>query len=440
MIEHGRLGLACAGAARWQRGNGVWWRFTGLAAVMFLACQIVPVHAQSDMSWVRFPGQPSGNVDSHGIDRDFVREWESRPPAGFPTLSRANLSAIDSAIKLYERVVKDGGFPQIPSERLSMGSWSDAVPLLRKRLTLSGDFADDGYQSQNFDYALEKAVRRFQASNGLSPTGVVDPRTIAALNVPASVRLQQLKINQQRLRGLLANLPKKYVLVNIPAAQVEAVEDSRVVTRHAGVVGKLDRQTPELRSQIHELNFNPVWHLPPTTIRKDLAPKGVEMSRRGQDVLERYKIEAFDSAGRRVKGTQINWSGGGAFAYTFRQQPGPETPLVFVKTNFHNSHAVYLHDTPSHTLFGRNFRAATSGCVRVAGIEKLAEWLMADHGWTKERILGIKESGERLDVKLRRPVPLIMAYITAWATEDGGIQFRRDLYNRDRVGQVASTY
>ena len=116
--------------------------------------------------------------------------------------------------------------------------------------------------------------------------------------------------------------------------------------------------------------------------------------------------------------------------------------MVFIQLglNFENSHSVYMHSTPSDTLFGRNFRAASSGCVRISGIDQLAAWLVADQGWTQERVLAMKKSGERLDVSLKKPVPLYFAYITAWATEDGVIQFRRDLYNKDSVGQVAGAY
>ncbi len=407
----------------------------------------VPVSAQDGTSWVRFPGQTYESTTQPTYDRQLMKEWESQPPKGFPTLSAENLNAMKSAIKLYSEVVKSGGFPLIPQlekgggiRQMSLGLLSPLVATLKTRLALSGDLREpenDG--STNFDYALEKAVKRFQASNGLTPTGVIDPRTIDALNVPAQVRLKQLQTNLNRLTELARGLPKKYVLVNIPAAQIEAVEGNEVYSRHSGVVGKLDRQTPILRSQIHQLNFNPVWHLPPTVVSKDLIPKGMDMQRRGQDVLAKFGIDAYASDGRKIDSTKVIWSA--ASAYSFKQQPGPENPLGFVKINFNNAHSVYMHSTPSDNLFGRNFRAASSGCVRVSGIEQLAGWLLADQGgWNVERVLAMKKSGERLDVSLKKPVNLYFAYITAWATSDGVIQFRRDLYEKDGVGAVAAAY
>jgi murein L,D-transpeptidase YcbB/YkuD len=306
---------------------------------------------------------------------------------------------------------------------------------------MSGDLREgEGSFSELYDGAVEKAVKRFQASNGLTPSGIVDKRTIAALNVPAAARLRQLKTNYTRLAEFARSAGKKYIVVNIPAQQIEAVENDRVVSRHSGVVGKMDRQTPILRSAIHELNFNPVWHLPPTVIEKDLIPKGQEMARKGQDVLTKFHIDAYGGDGKKLDATKIKWDGATARGLTYRQQPGPDNPLGFVKINFHNNHSVYMHDSPSQSLFGRNFRAASSGCVRIQGVEQVAAWLVQEQGWSQERVLAMKKSGERLDVRLKRPVPLYFVYITAWATEDGVIQFRRDLYNKDGVGPTASAY
>jgi L,D-transpeptidase YcbB len=412
-----------------------------LAASIATASFGIAAPAFAQATWVGF-GQDRPATYRAPIDQNFVKEWESSPPKGFPTLSKQNLAAMASAIKRYEDIVAKGGFPAVPEVQMSIGLFAPDVAILKQRLALSADLRDtDSDISQNFDYGLEKAVKRFQASNGLSPTGVVDKRTIAALNVPAAVRLRQLKVNLQRLTDLARTAPKKYVVVNIPAAQIEAVEGDQVVSRHSGVVGKTDRQTPILKSMIHQLNFNPTWHLPPTVLSQDLIPKGAAMAAKGEDALAKYGIDALDASGRKVDSSKIKWSAATATAYTFSQKPGPENPLGFVKINFDNSHSVYMHSTSSETLFGRNFRAASSGCVRVSGIDQLATWLLADQGgWNQDRVLGMKKSGERLDVSLKKPVPLYFAYITAWATEDGVIQFRRDLYNKDSVGQIAGAY
>jgi murein L,D-transpeptidase YcbB/YkuD len=413
----------------------------GLLRAGALALAFASPASAEDQTWLRFGSQVATASVDQPYDHSFAKQWEANPPKGFPTLSPENIKALTDAIKHYAGVVERGGWQPVPEGTLQPGMTGDAVAILRHRLKLSGDLKDgSGGFFEGYDGVVERAVRRFQASNGLTPTGIVDKRTLAALNVPAAARLRQLRTNLQRLQEFAKNKEKRYIVVNIPAAQIEAVEGDRVISRHAGVVGKVERQTPLLKSAIHELNFNPVWHLPPTVIEKDLVPKGQEMSRRGQDVLAKYGIDAYNGEGKKLDSSKINWTGGGAKGLTYRQQPGPENPLGFVKINFHNSHSVYMHDTPSQTLFGRNFRAASSGCVRISGIEQLAAWLMADQGWDADRVLAMKKSGERIDVRLKKPVPLYFVYITAWATEDGVIQFRRDLYNKDGIGDVASAY
>lgn len=414
-----------------KMGAAVW------AVLLVLGAVAPQASAQSsDNSWTQIIGPAYASNDNS--DRDFIRQWEASPPKGYPTLSPNNTIPMKAAIIRYTAIVAKGDWRALPDVKLERGSNHPAVALLRERLALSGDLKDTD-SSGGFDYYVEKAVKRYQASNGLAPTGIVDKSTTTAMNVPAASRLKQLRANLARL-GEFAKAPRKYVLVNIPAAQVEAVDSDTVVSRHAGVVGKIDRPTPILKSSIQELNFNAVWHLPPTVIEKDLIPKGQEMARRGQSVLVKYKIDAYGGDGRKLDPIKVNWSGAEARGLTYRQQPGPENPLGFVKMNFPNAHSVYMHDTPGQSLFGRNFRAASSGCVRIAGIENLAAWVVAEQGWKPEHVRQMKETGERRDVKLSRPVPLYFVYITAWATEDGVIQFRRDIYQKDGIGALASAY
>jgi murein L,D-transpeptidase YcbB/YkuD len=379
----------------------------------------------------------TGGVDTG--EREFIREWEASPTKGLPTLGTGNIGPTKAAIARYAVIAAMGGWRKLPDVKLQLGTTHAAVVLLRQRLRLSGELKDGGSTSDYFDYDLDQAVRRYQAANGLAPTGVVDKGTITAMNLPAASRLKQLRTNLARLTEL-TRTPKKYVAVNIPAAQIEAVENDAVVSRHAGVVGKIDRPTPILKSAIHELNFNAVWHLPPTVIEKDLIPTGQQLARRGVSVLVKYKIDAYGAGGRKLEPRKINWNGPEVKTLVYRQQPGPENPLGFVKMNFPNAHSVYMHDTPRPSLFGRSFRAASSGCVRIAGIETLAAWVAAEQGWKPEHVRRMKESGERHDLRLKRPIPLYFAYITAWATPDGAVHFRRDIYLKDGIGPQAGAY
>lgn len=410
-----------------------------------LALAVMPVHAQEN-DFPRFgPGAATGAINGT-YDREFIKEWESNPPKGFPTLSAANLAPMKAAIKRYEDIVKSGGWQPIPDVKplegksLQMAVTHPYVALVRARLAASGDLEDASSYTTYFDQGLEKAVKRFQASNGLTPTGIVDERTATAMSVPADARLKQLKVNQGRLTELAQSRPKRYVIVNIPAAQVEAVEADHVVSRHTGVVGKTERPTPLLRSSITNLNFNPVWTLPPTVIDKDLIPKGRDMQQRNQNVLVKYGIDAYDANGKKLDPAKIDWAGSAPHNLVYKQQPGKDNPLGFLKINFDSANSVYMHDTPSETLFGKNVRAASSGCVRVHNIEVLAAWLLAPQGWSEEKVREMKTSGERKDVSLKQPVQLNFVYVTAWATPDGVVQFRRDLYQRDGVGPIVASY
>lgn len=405
--------------------------------------------AAQDTASIQFgPVGPGAGSTTGGYDNSFVRDWEANPPKGFATLSKANIAATKAAVSRYTDIVAQGGWPQLPvppnktprSDLLQYGTTDASVPLLRKRLAASGDLTDGNASSTYFDYGVEKALQRFQASNGLSPTGLADKRTIMALNVPADVRLKQLKANVARLEQAVPTTTRKYVVVNIPAAQIEAVQNGRIVARYAGVVGKPDRPTPLLRTPITDLSFNPVWRLPPTVIAEDLIPRGREMQAKGQNVLLKFGIDAYAN-GKKVDPTKIDWEKVKPGTYSYSQQPGKENPLGFLKINFNSAHSVYMHDTPSDRIFGRNFRSESSGCIRVHNIENLATWLLADQrGWDAERIASMKTTGERLDLRLKKPVQLLFVYITAWATEDGVVQFRRDIYEKDGAGEIASNY
>jgi murein L,D-transpeptidase YcbB/YkuD len=185
------------------------------------------------------------------------------------------------------------------------------------------------------------------------------------------------------------------------------------------------------------------WFVPPTVIREDLMPKGREMQAKGQDVLAKYKIDAYANFAAYQRGqklTNINWNSNEPLGLFYVQGSGEENPLGYAKINFHNPYSVYMHDTPGQSIFSRNFRAESSGCVRVQNIHQLVAWLLEENGWTVQQVLRMKETGETLNVTLKRPVPVYWSYITAWGTPDGTVSFRRDLYRKDGVDAIASAY
>ncbi len=421
--------------------------FFSLLALLMVA--VSPAASANDDSWWfgfgnAFNQTPQGSLGNwnQSFDRSAAREWEKNPPKGYPTLDEGNIPMMKEAVTRYASIVSSGGWRKIPAGKLEPGMRSEKVAFLRRRLELTGDLQRSSDYSTYYDSYVERAVKHFQVRHGLTPKGVVDRRTLAALNVSANIRLRQLRTNIARLYGLSRKAADRYVAVNIPAQQIEAVEGDRIVSRHAAVVGKIDRQSPRLRSKIHEINFNPYWNVPRSIVRKDIVPKAQAEVKRGRyDMLERYRISALDSQGRKVDSRKIDWFSNEPYNYRYRQDPWKDNSMGFVKINFHNQHAVYMHDTPSKSLFGRNMRANSSGCIRVQNVKQLVTWLLRSNGdWNRSRVDHMQSGGERLDVKVKKPVPVYFIYVTSWATKDGTVHFRRDLYNLDGVGATASAY
>ncbi|MCX5514984.1 L,D-transpeptidase family protein [Kaistia algarum] len=353
-----------------------------------------------------------------------------------PILSPATAAAIEVAIAQYSDIVARGGWPVIPPDKkLSLGMKDPNVVVLRQRLAISGDLAPGVPSSETFDSYVDASVRRFQARHGLPADGVAGGSTISMMNVPATFRLAQLQTNLVRIRSMSGPLGDRFVMVNIPAASIEVVESGRVVSRHTAVVGKIDRETPILASKIYRISFNPNWTVPASIIRKDLIP----LMQKSPDYLTKKHIRIYDASGVEVPPTSIDWTTDQATkGYMFRQDPGDFNSLGTVRISFHNDEQVYMHDTPLKDIFGNEQRFDSSGCIRVQNIRQVIGWLLRDNPeFPRSRIDEIFKSGEQVDVNLKPEMPVYLQYITAWATSDGGVYFRNDIYNRDSADQVA---
>ena len=365
---------------------------------------------------------------------DDLREGE------MPLRSRDMLATIEDAIGRLERVVADGGWPTIPGSRMIRpGDDDERIPAVRRILVLWGDMRPQGgFGSYNFDGVMEAGIKRFQSRHGLRVSGRVDRPTIQAMNVPAAARLAQLRMNHQRIKDLVdLRLDDRYVLVNVPAFQAEAVSQGVVEQRHRVIAGKPDRQTPVVTANIRALNFFPYWRVPESIANKDVIPKLIKEP----DYLQKEQIRVLTGSfvGPEVDATNIDWRTVDATKLRFRQDPGPQNALGLVRIDMPNEHGVYMHDTPMKPLFEQRARAFSAGCVRVQEVFDLAAWIArGEPNMSRERIEEIVQGGQPVDITLAKPIPVVFAYITAWAEPNGRLVFRPDVYAKDQIRELAS--
>jgi murein L,D-transpeptidase YcbB/YkuD len=244
------------------------------------------------------------------------------------------------------------------------------------------------------------------------------------------MRIDQIRVNLERIRWVLHEDLDTFVFVNIPGFKVYYVQNEKLEWTSRAQVGKLFRQTPVFKADMTYLEFNPTWTIPPTILAKDILPA----VRKDPDYLQKRDIRVIDSNSKVVNPKSINWSKytGENFPYQLRQDPGPNNALGQVKFMFPNKHMVYLHDTPNKNLFDRESRAFSSGCVRIENPFEFAQLLLGKE-WNANRIDKIIESKKTTAVKLENPVPVILFYLTALPEFDGRFHFRNDVYSRDEA-------
>ena len=336
------------------------------------------------------------------------------------------------ALARYRDIAAEGGWPSIASgPTLKLGMMSERIAPLRLRLQRTGDLADKQTDDPEvFDAALKRAVIAFQNRYGLAPDGAAGPATLATLNVPVEQRIDQIRVNLERIRWVYKELPEDYVIVDIAGFHVYLVQTNEFVWQARAQVGKPYRNTPVFRDSIRYLEFNPTWTVPQTILREDILPR----LEHGPSYLDKRNMQILDRNGKPVDVSTIDWPSvsGGNFPYILRQNPGPDNALGRVKFMFPNKHAVYIHDTPSKSLFARNERMFSSGCIRVERPFELAELLLDDpERWDRQGIQQVLDSRRTQRVNLKEPLPVLILYWTAEADAEGRVHFRNDVYDRD---------
>jgi murein L,D-transpeptidase YcbB/YkuD len=357
-----------------------------------------------------------------------------RPP-------QTEYQALRDKLRHYRNIAKQGGWPVLPTNK----SWRKDdhgayFYLLRKRLELSGDLdpTKPGYVYM-FDDVLEKAIRKFKKRHGLKPDGIIDAKTLAALNIPVKERVRQIELNLERWRWIPHELGQLYIMVNIADFKLNVVEDRQTVMASRVVVGKDYRKTPVFSKNMTHLVLNPYWNIPTKIAVEDILPK----VKRNPRYLIRKKIKVFESwtkSAPELDPLSIDWSkvDENNFSFKFRKEPGPRNDLGRIKFMLPNKFAVYLHDTPYRGLFSKPSRVFSSGCIRVEKSINLAAYLLReDPNWSRQDILQTLKTSERQVIRLQNPIPVHLLYWTAWVGQDGLLYFRDDVYERDKPLDVA---
>lgn len=343
-----------------------------------------------------------------------------------PSFSPETFDQTARAFETYRAIVEKGGWPSVPGP-LAPGAKGPAVEVLKRRLAITQDLAPGTEAGSSYDAQVAQAVKHFQMRHGLKQTGIVSGATLTAMNIPAEVRFNQLAASSRRLALSQFPFGERYVVVNIPAAVVEAVEGGQVRRRYVAVVGKPDRPSPEVETRITNINFNPTWTVPASIIKKDIVPK----MRKDPGYLARSNIRILDGSGRQINPRSIDWASERTPNFMLRQDPGARNSLGQVRIDMPNKEAVYMHDTPSKNLFGSDQRFHSSGCVRIEGVRDLVTWLLAPQGYDRAKVDEDIAEEERKDVRVAKPVPVAWIYLTAYATADGMVHFRNDVYGID---------
>jgi hypothetical protein len=353
-----------------------------------------------------------------------------------PMLSEQSAAQLEALAGRYRDIIADGGFPKVPNGTYKKGKQGKGVGALNRRLYMEGYLRVEGTQGEYaelYTSATEEGVRRYQRNHGLEVSGKIDGPTLKMLNVPAELRLRTIEANIERLRTYSADLGSRYLVVNVPSQQIEAVSGGYVYSRHNAVVGREDRPTPVVATALSDVIFNPYWNAPASIVERDLIPKLLS----DRDVLEDMNIKVFQGfGGPEIDPRTVNWRTAIADDYHFRQEPGEGNAMATAKINFPSPFGIYLHDTPDKVYFTTNHRLYSSGCVRVDKVAILLDWILnGQDGLGSAEISAYAETLENREVKLLEPPQLRVTYLTAWPVGNT-VAFRPDVYDLDGTGFV----
>lgn len=338
-------------------------------------------------------------------------------------------------LRAYTRVINEGlAWPVIgQGDSLKPGGSDARVPKIRELLSFTGDYDGPDSASTKYDTALFEAVKKFQVRHGLEAKGLLGKQTVTAMNIKPEERQRQIILNMERWRWMPDQLGEEHFLINIAGFELEWVQGKSERERMNVVVGAVATQTPEFSDELEYVELNPTWTVPYSIATKEMLPK-----LKSDPYHYAAEFEVFAN-GKLSDWGNVNWSayGSGKFPFTFRQKPGPKNALGKVKFMLPNAHNIYLHDTPAKDKFANSTRAFSHGCIRLSRPADLAYALLGDKlGMSPALINSIWSTSQTKQIVLPKKIPIHIVYATAFATENG-IEFRSDVYGRDRKLQAA---
>jgi murein L,D-transpeptidase YcbB/YkuD len=324
--------------------------------------------------------------------------------------------ALKDQLGRYLQITKNGGWPTLPAtvKSLKKGSSSPAVAQLKRYLQITGDMPA-GDTSQVYNDTLVIGIKNIQQRFGYTPDGKLTDGLIKEMNVPATARLQQILMNMERMRWMNIEPTSNLIVVNIPEFVLHVYEGNKEAFAMNVVVGKEGHTTMMFNGDLNQVVFSPYWNVPPSIVRNEILPKLAS----NPGYLESQNMEQVGTEDGLPK---------------IRQRPGPTNSLGRVKFLFPNSFNIYFHDTNAKSLFSKDKRAYSHGCIRLAEPEKMAQYLLRNQSeWTPDRIEAAMDSGSEQTVRLKQPVPVIITYYTTWVDGNGRLNFRDDIYGHDNT-------
>ena len=401
-----------------------------LYASHLLAGRVNPETIHTDWT-VSIPTANLTNILQSALDTNQIKKAliDFRP-------NHPGYSALKTHLAHYRNIAKEvRELPLLGGTHLKKGDKGPSVESLRERLIILGDlYADNKEQADIFDETIEEAVLGYQKRHGLKQDGIVGPSTLEMLNTSLQKRIRQIELNMERWRWIPRNIENRYLIVNIADFKLWVTENRRRVLDMRVVVGRPYRRTPVFSAKMTFMVINPYWNIPQSLAIKDVLPK----IQKNIHYIEQQKIKIFKDWSENaveIDPETIAWNkiDPENFTYKLRQEPGPRNVLGRMKFIFPNKFAVYLHDTPNRSLFKENNRDFSSGCIRVEEPISLAVYLLQDDpSWTRERLMETIENKTPQIVGLKRPLTVHLQYWTAWVNETGRLNFRHDVYDRDR--------